>query len=64
MLRVMYTAVVASVVSSFIERNNDIVMAEIVDIVNYIRFKTHNISEAGSATVFRCNEERGDYPDR
>jgi hypothetical protein len=58
----MYTAVLTSVVSSFIELNNDIVVTEIVDIVNYIRFKTHTISEAGPATVFRCNEERGDYP--
>jgi hypothetical protein len=59
----MYTAVMTSVVSSFIELNND-VMTEVVDIVNYSRFKTHTISEAGSAAVFRCKEERGDYPDR
>lgn len=62
MLRVMYTGVMTAVVSSFIELNNDIVITETVDIVNCIRFKTHTISEAGSATVFRCNEERGDYP--
>jgi hypothetical protein len=60
----MYTAVMTLVVSSFIDLNNDNVMVEIVDIVNYIRFKTHTISEAGCATVFRCNEERGDYLDR
>jgi len=57
----MYTAVLTSVASSFVELNNDIVITEIMDIVNYIRFKTHTIPEAGSATVFRCNEERGDY---
>ena len=61
-LRIVYTAALTSVVSSFIELNNDIVMTEIMVIVSYIRFKTHTISEAGSATVFRCTEERGDYP--
>jgi hypothetical protein len=56
MLRVMYTAVLTSVVSSFVELNNDIVIAEIVDVVNYITSKTRTIPEAGSAIVFRCNE--------